>query len=164
MTWMTQSASSSSLVPMVNEEVILEQVLSTSQEHKTRVGRTLSQRVHPGISLSWSCSEGTSACVDQHVEEYLCQSYEQNLQIYESHRLMHQLLAQLHPNIQFPKITRLELYVPPGHSTPLVPPPLPDAVDDDASNAMNLGDSQLFQIFFLVFCLKLRFDFINEIK
>ena len=74
------------------------------------------------------------AHVDPAVEEYLRRSYEQNLHIYGSHRMMQQLLAQLHLNIQFPTITRSELFVPPG------PPPLPDAGEDDASDVANLGD------------------------
>ena len=55
----------------------------------------------------------------------------------DSHRMMHQLLAQLHPNIQFPMITHLEQY------NSLGPLPLPNASDDDddASNVTNLGDS-----------------------
>ena len=148
---MTQSASSLSSAPVVNDEVILEQVLDTHRGHKTGVDRTLLQRVHPGTSSSSSCSKGASAHEDPHVEEYLRRSYEQNLQMYESHRMMQQLLAQLHPNIQFPMITCPESYVPPGHPTPLGLLPPPDGSDDDINDVANLGDSQLFQIFFFWF-------------
>ena len=72
--------------------------------------------------------------VDPAVKEYLHRSYEQNLQMYESHQMMQQLLAQLHPNIQFPTITSPKPFVPLG------PLPLPDASKDDASDAANLGD------------------------
>ena len=80
--------------------------------------------------------------MDLAVEEYLRRSYEQNLQMYESQRLMQQLLTQLHPNIQFPTITRPKPFVPPGSQ----PPPLlgsqrpPDEGDDVTSDAANLGD------------------------
>ena len=56
--------------------------------------------------------------------------------------MMWQFLTQLHPNIQFPMITRLELFVLPG-SRPLPPPgsqPPPDEGDDVTSDATNLGD------------------------
>ena len=66
MTQMTQSVFSSLSAPAVNEEGILEQVLSTGQGHKTGVGCTLSQRIHDDTSLSSSRSEGTSAHVDLH--------------------------------------------------------------------------------------------------
>ena len=146
---MTQSTSNSSSAPTVNMEGILEQVLGTRRGHKTGVGHTLSQRIHGDTSSSSSCSDGTSARVDQHVKEYLHRSYEQNSQIYESHRMMQQLLAQLHPNIQFLTITHLESYNPPGS------PPPPDVGDDNASDAANLGDSN-FLISFTVFCIKLK--------
>ena len=155
MTQMTQSASSSSSAPAVNDEGILEQVLGTHQGHTNGVGRTLSQWIHHGTSSSSSHSEGTSACVDQHIEEYLRRSYEQNLQIYESHRMMQELLAQLHSKIQFPTITHLESYVPPSALPPPGPPFPLDVDDDDASDVTNLGDSQLFYIFFYSFCIKL---------
>ena len=75
---MTQSGSSSSSAPAVNEEDILEQVLGTRRGHKIVVSRTLSQRIHHGaISSSSSHSEGTSDRVDLHVEEYLQRSYKQ---------------------------------------------------------------------------------------
>ena len=106
------------------------------------MGLTLSQRVHSDASSSSSRSEGSTTCVDLAVEEYLRRSYEQNLQMYESQRMMQQLLTQLHPNIQFPTITRLEPFVPLG-SRPSPPPssqPLPNNGDDAASDAANLGD------------------------
>ena len=53
-----------------------------------------------------------------------------------SHWMMQQLLAQLHPNIQFPTITCPELHVPLGHPTPPYPPPPPNAGEDDASDVM----------------------------
>ena len=43
MTRMMQFASNSSSVPMVNEEVILEQVFSTRRGHKTGVGHTVAK-------------------------------------------------------------------------------------------------------------------------
>ena len=98
-TQMTDIAYSSSSAPAVNEEIILEQVLGTRRRHKTRVGCTLSQRVHSSASSSSSYSEGSTVRVDPAVEEYLRRSYEQNLQMYESHRMMQELLAQLHSNI-----------------------------------------------------------------
>ena len=79
--------------PAINKEVILEQVLGTRRGHKTGVGHTLSQRVHASTSSSSSRLEGSSVCMDLNVEEYLCRSYEQNLQMYESYRMMQQLLA-----------------------------------------------------------------------
>ena len=151
MTQMKQCASNTSSAPAVNKEGILEQVLGTRRGHKTRVGCTLSQRIYHDTSSSSSHSEGTSARIDPHVEEYLHQSYEQNLQMTDSHRMMHQLLAQLHPNIQFPMITHLEQYNSLG---PLAPPNAGDD-DDDTSNTTNLGDSQLFSKFFIFFCIKL---------
>ena len=132
LTKMTNVASNSSSPLAVNEENILEQVLSTRLGHKTRVGRTLSQRVHSDASSS-SRSEGSTACVDPAVEEYVCRSYEQNLQMYESHR-MQELLGQLHPNIQFPTITRPKPFIPPS------PRPSPDDGEDDANDMANLGD------------------------
>ena len=60
---------------------------------------------------------------------------------------MQQLLAQLHLNIQFSTITRLEPYVPPGYPAPPVPLPPPDAGEDEASDAANLGDSISFSFF-----------------
>ena len=48
--------------------------------------------------------------------------------------MMQELLAQLHPNIQFLTITRLKPFVPPS------PLPPPDALNDDPSDAANLGD------------------------
>ena len=45
-----------------------------------------------------------------------------------------ELLAQLHPNIQFPTITRPELFVPPGPSPP------PDDGEDDTRDVANLED------------------------
>ena len=149
---MMQAASSSSSAPTVNEEVILEQVLGTRRGHKTRVGRMLSQRVHAGTSSSSSRSEGSSVRVDPYIEEYLHRSYEQNLQMYESQRMMQQLLAQLYPNIQFLTITRPGSYVPPGHPTPLGPSPSPDAGDDDATN---LGDQIFFFLNFFALNLQL---------
>ena len=150
LTQMTHVASSSSSAPAVNEEIILEQVLGTRRGHKTGVGRTLSQRVYSGASSSSSHSEGSTSLLDPAVEEYLRRSYEQNLQMYESQRLMQQLLTQLHPNIQFPTITRPEPFVPPGSRPPpppgsRPPPPLgsqppPDEGDDVASDTTNLGD------------------------
>ena len=98
------------------------------------------------------------AYMDPTVEEYLRRSYEQNLQMYESQRMMQQLLTQLHPNIQFPTITRPEPFVPTGSRPPPPPgsrpppppgshPPAPpgsqpplDEGDDAASDAANLGD------------------------
>ena len=152
---MTQAASSFSSAPAVNEEIIFQQVLGTRREHKIGVGRTLSQRVHDNTSSSSSCSEKSSVRVDPHVEEYLRRLYEQNLQMYESHRMMQQLLAQLHPNIQFSIITCPEPYISLGHPTPPGPLPLPDAGDDDASDTANLGD--LFFIFlFYNFVIKLH--------
>ena len=142
---MTQSTSNSSSAATVNEEGILEKVLGTCQRHKTGVDRTLQQKIHHVTSSSSSPSEGTSACVDPHVEEYLCRSYDQNLQMYESHQMMQELLVQLHPTIQFLTTTLPEPYVPLG------PPPPSDASDDDVSNAANLGDSQLFYIFLIFF-------------
>ena len=134
LTQMTNVAFSSSLVPAVNEEIILKQVLDTRRGHKTRVGHILSQRVHSGASSSIFRLERSTTRVDLAVKEYLRRSYEQNLQMYESHRMMQKLLAQLHPNIQFSMITRLEPFVPLG------PPLLPDEGEDDANNAANLGD------------------------
>ena len=99
LTQMTNVASDSLSAPAVNEEIVLKQVLSTRRGHKTGVGRTLSQRVHSGASSSSSYSEGSTTCVDLAVKEYLRRSYEKNLQMYESQRIMHQLLTQLHPNI-----------------------------------------------------------------
>ena len=125
---------SSSSAPAVNEEIILEQVLSTRRGHKTGIGHTLSQRVHSGASSSSSRSEGSTASVNPAVEEYLHQSYEQNLQMYDSHRMMQELLAQLHPNIQFLMITRLKPFVPPSPSSS------PDDGEDDANDTTNLGD------------------------
>ena len=148
---MTQSASNSSSTPTVSEEVISEQVLGTCQGHKTGVGRALSQRVHPGTSSFSSHQEGTSVRVDLHVEVYLRRSYKKNLQIYENHRMIQQLLAQLHLNIQFSIITHPETYVPPNHPTPPGPLPQPDASNDDASDTANLGDSQLFHSFIFSF-------------
>ena len=60
--------------------------------------------------------------------------------MYESHRMMQKLLAQLHPNIQFPMITRPETYVPQSPLPSPGPPPPLDAVDDYASDVANLGD------------------------
>ena len=60
----------------------------THRGHKTGVDCTLAQSVLSSSSSSISLLEGSSARVDPHVEEYLRQSYEQNLQIYESHRMM----------------------------------------------------------------------------
>ena len=54
--------------------------------------------------------------------------------MYKSHRMTQELLAQLHLNIQFPTITRPELFVPPSHPHP------PDNGEDDASDEANLGD------------------------
>ena len=142
LTQMTNVASSSLSAPAVNEEIILEHVLSTRQEHKTRVGRTLSQRVHSGTSSSSSHSKGSTALVDPAMEDYLRRSYEHNLQMYESQRMMQQLLTQLHPNMQFPTITRPEPFILLG-SRPPPPPgsqPSPDEGDDAASDAANLGD------------------------
>ena len=85
LTQMMNVTSSSSLAPAVNQEIILEQVLDTRRVHKTGVGRTLSQRVHSDVSSSSSHSKGFMARVDPAVEEYLRRSYEQNLQMYESH-------------------------------------------------------------------------------
>ena len=61
--------------------------------------------------------------------------------MYENQRMMQQLLTQLHPNIQFLMITRLEPFVPPGSrpSPPLGSQPPPDEGDDAASNTANLG-------------------------
>ena len=132
---MTQSASNSSLAPEVNEEGILEQVLSTHRGHETVVGLTLSQRIHQGTSSSSSHSKGSSTSVNLYVEEYMCRSYEQNLQMYESHRMMQELLAQPYPNIQLPTITRPEPYVDPS------PPSPPNVGDDDASDTTNLEDN-----------------------
>ena len=133
LTQMTNVASSSSSALAINEEIILEHVLSTRRGHKTGVGHTLSQRVHSGASSSSSLSEGStghgSSC-----EEYLRRSYEQNLQMYESQRIMQELLTQLHLNIQFLMITRPEPFVPLG----LRPPPHDG--EDAASDAANLGD------------------------
>ena len=131
---MKDVASSSSLAPAVNEEIILEQVLGTRRGHKTRVGRTLSQRVHSSASSSSSRLEGSMARVDPAIEEYLRRSYEQNLQMYESQQIMQKLLAQLYPNIQFPTITHPEPFVPPS------PRPLPNDGEDAASDAPNLED------------------------
>ena len=61
--------------------------------------------------------------------------------MYESHQMMQQLFAKLHPNIHFLTITCSEPYVPLGYPTPLGPPPQPDAGNDDASDVTNLGDS-----------------------
>ena len=99
LTQMTNVASSSSSALAIDEEIILKQVLSTRRGHKTGVGRTLSQSIQGGASSSSSRSKGSTVCVDLAVEEYLRRSYEQNLQMYESHRMMQQLLAQLHLNI-----------------------------------------------------------------
>ena len=131
---MTNIVSSSLSAPAVNEDIILKLILGTRRGHKTGVGRTLSQRTHSGAPSSISRSEGSTVRVDLVVEEYLHQSYEQNLQIYESQRIMQELLTRLHPNIQFPVITRSELFVPPS------PQPLLDDGEDAASNAANLGD------------------------
>ena len=141
LTQMTNVASSSSSALAVNEEIILKQVIGTRRGHKTGVGRTLSQRVHSGASSSNSRSEGSTTRVDPAVEEYLRCSYEQNLQMYENQRMMQQLLIQLHPNIQFPTITRPEPFVPPG-SRPPPPPgsqPPPYEGDNAASDVANLG-------------------------
>ena len=152
MTQMIQSTSSSSSAPAVRKKGILEQVLGTRQGHKTGVGHTLSQRIHHGSTSSSSFrSEGISARVNPNVEEYLRKSYEQNLQMCESYRMMQELLVQLYPNIQFPTITHSEPYVPPVPLSPLGPPPPLDASNDDASDAANLGDNYLFYIFFLYF-------------
>ena len=56
---------------------------------------------------------------------------EKHLQMYKSQQMMQQLLTQLHPNIQFPTITRPE---------PFVPQPPPDDGDDAISDAANLRD------------------------
>ena len=53
---------------------------------------------------------------------------------------MQELLAQLHPNIQFLTITHPEQYVPSGPLPPPGPQPPPDA-DDDDDDATNLGDN-----------------------
>ena len=116
LTQMMNVASSSSSALAVNEEVILEQVLGKRRGHKTGVGDTKSQRVHSGASSSSSRSEGSTVRVDPTVEEYLSRSYEQNLQMYESQQIM----QQLHPNIQFLTITRLESFVPLS-SQPMLP-------------------------------------------
>ena len=138
MTQMTQSASSSASTPAINGAGILDQVLGTRRGHKTGVSRTLSQRIHHGAtSSSSSRSEGTSARIDSYVDEYLCRSYEQDLQMYESNRMMQELLAQLHPNIQFLTITHPEPYILLGLPPPLGPLPPRDAGDDDASDTAN---------------------------
>ena len=70
--------------------------------------------------------------------------------------MIQQLLLKLHPNIQFPTITRPEPFVPPSHPTPPGRPPPPDIGDNDTSVAANLGDSYLYYIFlFSVFLLNL---------
>ena len=76
LTQMKNVASSSSSAPTVNEEIILEQVLSTRQGHKTGVGRTLSQRVHDDASSFSSRSEWPMTRVDPAVKEYLRRLYE----------------------------------------------------------------------------------------
>ena len=153
---MTQSTSSSSSTPAFNEKGILEQVLDTRRGHKTGVGHTLSQMIHHCATSSFSSrSEGTSACVDPHVEEYLRRSYEQNLQMYESHRMMLELLAQLYPTIQFLTITRPEPYVPPCPQPPPGPPP-PDASDDDANDATNFRDHQLSYVYIYIYIFYIR--------
>ena len=50
------------------------------------------------------------------------------------------VVGPLHPNIQFPTITRSEPFIPPGHPTPPGPPPPPDAGEADTSDAANLRD------------------------
>ena len=79
LTQMTNVVSSFSSAPTVNEEIILEQILGTRRGHKTRVGRTLSQRVYSGASSSSSHSKGSTVRVDPAVKEYLRRLYEQNL-------------------------------------------------------------------------------------
>ena len=135
---MTNVLSSSSSALAVNEEIILEQFSAHVED--TRLECTLSQRLHGDSSSFSSRSDGSSACVNPHVEEYLRQSYEQNLQMYESHRMMQQLLTQLHPNIQFPTINDPVSYVHPGHPTSPGPLPPPDSGEDDASDTTNLRD------------------------
>ena len=61
--------------------------------------------------------------------------------MYKSHRMMQELLAQLHLNIQFPTITHLEPYALLGPLPPPGSPPPLDAGDNVASDAANLGDS-----------------------
>ena len=114
LTQMTHVASSSSSAPVINEKIILEQILRTRRGHKTGAGRTLSQRVYSDASSFRSQFEGSIVCVDPVAQEYLCRSYEQNLQMYENQRMIQQLLTQFHPNIQFPTITCPEPFVPPG--------------------------------------------------
>ena len=113
----------------------MKQVLGTLRRHKTGVGCTPSQKIHHNTLSSSSSSEGRLACVDSHVVEYLRRSYEQNLQMYENHQIMQELVAQLQPNIKFPTITHPEPDVRPG------PPPSPDVGYDDANDAANLRDS-----------------------
>ena len=88
--------------------------------------------------------------VDPAVEKYLRRSYEQNLRVYKSKRIMRQLLTQLHPNIQFQMITRPESFLPPsswpsppsGSQLPahLGSQPSPNEGDDAANDAANLRD------------------------
>ena len=142
LTQMTNVASSSSSAPIVNEEIIPEQVLGTHWGHKTGMGRILLQRIHSGASSSSSHSEGSTARVDPDVKEYLRCSYEQNLQMCESQQMMQQLLTQLYSNIQFRTITLPKLFVSPGSWPPLPPSSQhpPNKGDDAASDAANLGN------------------------
>ncbi|EXB77017.1 hypothetical protein L484_014143 [Morus notabilis] len=106
--------------------------------HKIGVGCTLPQKVYRGdASSSGSRSaRSSSARFDPHVEEYLQRTYQQNLQMYESLRMMQDIMSKMHSNMTFPAVTPPEPYVRPDH------PPLNPSDDnnDNSSDAANLGD------------------------
>lgn len=139
----------SSAVEAVNEQDIIEQALGTRKGNKTGEGQKLPQRVYRGDALSSGSRSAGSSTIrsDPHVEEYLQQSYQQNLHMYESFRMMQYLMAQMHPNIQFPSVTPP---VPYDHPSP--PPPNPsDDNDDDSSDAANLEDLIFINIIIYTF-------------
>ncbi|EXB29336.1 Homogentisate phytyltransferase 2 [Morus notabilis] len=124
------TTSGSSAAGIVNEEDIMEQFLGTSRGHKTGVGPILPQNIYRGDASSSGSRSARSSTTrsDPHVEEYLQQSYQQNLQLYESIRIMQDFITHMHPNMTFPAVTRLVSYVCPSH-----PPPNPSDDNDDDS-------------------------------
>ena len=138
----SQSASASAGQSPLNVEGKIKQVLGTHRGHKIGVGPTLPQRMVAGASSSASSQsdETSSSYIDPRVQQYLNRQYEHSLKIYESHRMIQQLMAQMHPEIQFPSISH------PKPFDPLRPPPPTnqdsneDDDDVDASGAADLGD------------------------
>ncbi|XP_024021575.1 homogentisate solanesyltransferase, chloroplastic [Morus notabilis] len=129
-TWVNLQAEQTFVTGIVNEEDIMEQFLGTSRGHKTGVGPILPQNIYRGDASSSGSRSARSSTTrsDPHVEEYLQQSYQQNLQLYESIRIMQDFITHMHPNMTFPAVTRLVSYVCPSH-----PPPNPSDDNDDDS-------------------------------